>query len=159
VLSDRPRFEHRDIDGPSALHLPRIDVSTPLLRASPSAEAAAATATNAGSSTQAAAPPARGNAQAREPSQRIVTAQTREPSQRIAIESNAKKPAETVPEKPKPIPARGRALVEIGAGMLVFYLGLHMDNTILHGNASASWIVLHAFGLYAIGSGIGGLWP
>ena len=171
VLSDRPRFEHRDIDGPSALHLPRIDVSTPLLKPSPSADAAAVNATSAGSSAQAAAPLARGNAQAREPSQRIVTAQTREPSQRIvtaqtrepsqrvATEGSAKKPAETVPEKPKPIPARGRALVEIGAGMLVFYLGLHMDNTILHGNASATWLVLHAFALYAIGSGIGGLWP
>lgn len=57
------------------------------------------------------------------------------------------------------MPARGRALLEIGAGILIFYLGLHLDNTVLHGNASTIWTVLHAFALYGIGAGIAELWP
>jgi hypothetical protein len=50
-------------------------------------------------------------------------------------------------------------LLEIGFGILVFYLGLHMDNTVLHGNATLTWTMLHTFALYAIGAGIAGLWP
>ncbi|HMI89889.1 MAG TPA: hypothetical protein VK509_00935 [Polyangiales bacterium] len=152
-----PRFEHRVVDAGEAMKLPRIDVSTPLLRPSPSAEAAATANAGKTASTSAAADavakPTR--SVGREPSTRIAT-QAAQAAQDGAAQPSS---AEQVAPRPKAPPARGRALIEIAFGILVFYLGLHMDNTVLHGNASLTWTLLHTFGLYAIGSGIAGLWP
>jgi hypothetical protein len=156
VISERPRFQHREMEALPELHLPRIDVSTPLLRPAPQADPAAnASPPKAGAAT--------GGTKDKEPTltglNTRANAAMREPSQRVATETAAKKPEAPTAEKPRAVPARGRALLEIVAGLLVFYLGLHMDNSILHGDASITWLILHAFGLYAIGSGIAGLWP
>ena len=51
------------------------------------------------------------------------------------------------------------SVLELVAGVAVFAIGLRLDNTILHGNADTIWLVLHAFGLYGIGSGLYGLRP
>ena len=147
------------MDAGEAMKLPRIDVSTPLLRPSPSAEAAA-TAHAGRPSTTTATPDANSKparAGGREPSTRIATQGAQ--SSPAAQDGAAQPSAEQVAAKPKVAPARGRALVEIAFGMLIFYVGLHMDNTVLHGNASLTWMLLHAIGVYAIGTGLRGLWP
>ena len=51
------------------------------------------------------------------------------------------------------------ALVELAAGLAVFAAGLQLDNTVLHGNANTLWLVLHAFALYGVGSGLYGMRP
>jgi hypothetical protein len=48
----------------------------------------------------------------------------------------------------------GRPLFEIIAGAALFAFFAQQDNSILFGNASPLAIVLHGFGLYAIGMGI-----
>jgi hypothetical protein len=157
---DNPRFEHRIVDAGEAMKLPRIDVSTPLLRPSPSADAAAAashgkaSASHANALTDAGPKPARSGG--REPSTRIATQGGH--GAQVSPDGTAAQ-AEAAPAKPKPPPARGRALLEIGGGILIFYVGLHMGSSILHGEASLTWTAFHAFALYGIGSGIAGLWP
>jgi hypothetical protein len=72
------------------------------------------------------------------------------------------------PPKPQPTPAskapvsaraRTIALLEIVGAVLVLYLGLRFDDTVLHGNASLLSVALHGLAFYGIGAGLAGLRP
>jgi hypothetical protein len=55
--------------------------------------------------------------------------------------------------------ARGFALAELIGGVLLLFLGVHMDNSVLYGNATQLSLLLHGFAFYGLGAGIAGLWP
>ena len=152
----KAHFKHHSIDPGDALKLPHIDVSTPLLRAAAAGETGAANSAPAARADKPAAAP--------EPAVRPQRSATREPSTRIATQNAQDGAPVKATEKvaapaPQRVPARGRALLEIAAGALLLYFGLYLDNTVLHGNATATWVGLHTVAFYAIGAGIAGLWP
>jgi hypothetical protein len=49
--------------------------------------------------------------------------------------------------------------VELLGGVLVLYLGVRFDNSVLYGNATLASLLLHGLAFYGIGGGIVGLWP
>lgn len=75
-----------------------------------------------------------------------------------APELPAKKP---VPPSRPPVSKRSRAIavLELGAALVVLYLGLRMDESVLHGNASLVSVAVHGLAFYGLGAGIAGLRP
>jgi hypothetical protein len=73
-------------------------------------------------------------------------------------EAQAKKP---LPASRPPASARSRAIAvfEVAAALVVLYLGLRIDESVLHGNASLLSIAVHGLAFYGLGAGLAGLRP
>jgi len=70
-------------------------------------------------------------------------------------------PRKPVPAPRPPVSARSRAIavLELGAALVVLYLGLRMDDSVLHGNASLLSVAVHGLAFYGLGAGLAGLRP
>jgi len=68
----------------------------------------------------------------------------------------SKRPAVSQPVQ---LRARGLALAELLAGVVVLYLGIRWGNSVFHGEANLTSIVLHGFAFYALGAAAVGLRP
>jgi hypothetical protein len=77
--------------------------------------------------------------------------------------AEANKPAEPESKADTPAPRAvrsvGLAMMEIAGSLVVFYLGIHFDNSVVYGNATPLSIAFHGFAIYGIGAGVAGLWP
>jgi hypothetical protein len=72
---------------------------------------------------------------------------------------SSRPPAPAASVRPAAAHPRGLALVELLGGVLVLYLGVRFDNSVLYGNATLASLLLHGLAFYGIGGGIVGLWP
>lgn len=163
--ADTNRSQPRTFATSDPAELPVLQLATPLTppppRRPPAAEAPATDGYWSGRRGQALAQepePGAARPQApksvREDSTAIRTAQ---------VEAKAGTPVEAAANSETAPPRAARSIrlsmAQIAGTLIVFYLGIHFDNSVLYGNATPISIALHGVAIYAIGAGVVGLWP